>query len=120
MLKIHKLNGRSGWTRTSDPLLRKKVVDGTRMTVTRYSFAPGGCFPDHVHDQEQITYLLGGRLTLVVGGEPHPLAAGDLIVIPSAIPHQAVAGPEGAEVLSIVSPARTDGRGLEILERKED
>ncbi len=120
MLKIHKLNGRSDWTRTSDPLLRKKVVDGTRMTVTRYSFAPGGRFPDHVHDQEQITYLLGGRLTLVVGGEPHPLTAGDLIVIPSAIPHQAVAGPEGAEVLSIVSPARTDGRGLEILERKED
>ena len=103
------------WEQVS-PLLRKKVVNGTRMTVMRYSFAAGGRFPNHVHDQEQITYLLGGRLTFVVGGESHPLTAGNLIVIPSGIPHEAVAGPEGAEVLSIVSPARTDGQDIVILE----
>ena len=101
------------------PLLRKKLVNGTRMTVTRYGFAAGGRCPNHVHEQEQITYLLGGRATFVVGGESHPLTAGNLIVMPSGIPHEAVAGPEGAEVLSIVSSARTDGQDMMILEEAE-
>lgn len=90
-------------------------MNGALMTATRYSFAGGGCFPNHMHDQEQITFVLEGKLKLVVGNKPHLLNAGNLIVIPSGAAHYAVAGPGGAEVLCIVSPARIGGRGLKIL-----
>lgn len=101
-----------------DAKLRKKVVDGQNMTVTRYSFSPQGRFPHHVHDQEQITYVLSGRLTFRVGSADHVLDEGSLVIIPSSLPHSAEAGDEGAEVLSVVAPARIEGRGVSFVEEK--
>jgi quercetin dioxygenase-like cupin family protein len=98
-----------------DARVKKKVLHGRRMTVTRYSFAGGGRFPHHSHDQEQITYVLTGELTFELQGERHLLKTGSLIMIPPHVPHSAGAGREGAEVLSIVSPARLEGRGIEML-----
>lgn len=103
------------WVRVDD-LVRKKVVDGTSMTMTRYSFRPEGRFPHHVHDQEQLTMVITGRLTFVVEGKDLVLEEGSVVVIPSGVPHSAVAGPNGAEVVSVVSPARTQGRGMTMLE----
>lgn len=103
------------WEQVDDSL-RKKVVHGERMTVTRYSFDAGGRFPHHVHDQEQVTFVLAGALTFVVDGEEHPLGEGDVVVIPADVPHSAHAGSDGAEVLSVVSPARMGGRGVDYLE----
>jgi len=101
---------------TVDALVRKKVVDGRSMTLTRYSFQAGGRFPHHVHDQEQMTMVIAGRLTFEAQGVDHVLEQGSVIVIPSGLPHTAEAGPDGAEVVSVVSPARTEGRGMTILE----
>jgi quercetin dioxygenase-like cupin family protein len=98
-----------------DPLLKRKVLHGSSMTVSRYSFKGGGRFAHHVHGQEQITYVLSGELTFALGRERHVLKAGSIIVIPADLPHSAEAGAEGAEVLSVVSPARVDGRGIEML-----
>lgn len=99
-----------------EPLLRAKVVNAARMTVTRYSFRRGGRFPHHVHNQEQITYVLNGQLSFVVGNQFYRLRSGDLIVIPTGVPHSAEAGWAGAEALSIVSPARGRARPLIMLE----
>lgn len=98
--------------------MQKKVVDGASMTMTRYSFKPGGRFPHHVHEQEQMTMVVAGRLTFLVDGVDHVLEVGSLVVIPSGVPHSAEAGPEGAEVVSFVSPARTEGRGISMLEEE--
>lgn len=99
-----------------DPRLKKKVLDGERMTVTRYSFAPGGRFPHHVHDQEQITFVLSGAITFTIAEADHHLDEGSLVIIPSGSPHSAEAGAAGAEVLSVVAPARVDGRGISMLD----
>jgi quercetin dioxygenase-like cupin family protein len=98
-----------------DARLKKKAVNGRNMTVTRYSFSPEGAFPHHVHDQEQITYVLAGDVRFVMESEDHSLRVGDVIVIPPGVPHRAIAGSAGAEVLSVVAPARTEGRGVEYL-----
>lgn len=98
-----------------DPKLRKRAVHADLMTLTRYSFEPGGRFPHHVHDQEQLTYVLAGEVTFRVDGVDHELSAGGLVVIPSSVPHSAEAGTEGAEVLSVVAPARIEGRGIQML-----
>jgi quercetin dioxygenase-like cupin family protein len=46
----------------------------------------------------------------------HELNEGSLVIIPSSLAHSAQAGDEGAEVLSVVAPARTEGRGVSMLE----
>ncbi len=99
-----------------DALVAKKVISTDRMTVTRYRFQPGGRFPLHVHPQQQVTFVLAGRLTFTTGREEDVVDAENLIVIEEGAPHVAVAGPEGAEVVSIVVPPRTASDGITILE----
>lgn len=101
-----------------DELVRMKVIHGSTMTLTRYSFEPGGRFPHHIHDQEQLTMVIAGRLTFVIDGADHDLRSDSVVVIPSGLPHRAQAGPDGAEVVSVVSPARIEGRGITILEKE--
>jgi len=93
-------------TETTDTGVRRKAVNTERMTATRYSFPPGGKFEEHVHPQEQIGFLIAGELSFDVEGEHFSMQAGDMILIASGERHSAIAGPDGAEALSIVSPPR--------------
>jgi quercetin dioxygenase-like cupin family protein len=100
-----------------NPTLRKTVLNGKRMTVTRYRFGGGGRFPLHSHDQEQVTYVISGTMTFIVEGVEHVVGAGSMIIIPPLARHEAQAGAAGAEVLSVVAPPRTDERDISILEK---
>jgi quercetin dioxygenase-like cupin family protein len=68
---------------------------------------PGGKMPEHQHPQEQLAYILSGRMKLIVNGTPHELATGDFFYIPSTVPH-AAEGPEETRVLDTFSPPRDD------------
>lgn len=98
------------------PLVRRKAVDAEQMTLTRYSFAEGGEFPQHVHPQEQLTYVLTGAVMFTVAGERFEVREGDVLVIPSRSPHGGVSA-DGAEMICVVSPSRAGGSDLEILDK---
>ena len=106
------------WERFND-LIERKVVDGERMTCTRYRFAPGGSFPLHSHDQEQLAYLISGQVTFALPDGDRVLTPDEVLIIPPDVPHSAHAGDGGAEVLSVVTPARTGGRGIDMLDDRE-
>ena len=49
----------------------------------------GTVVPKHVHESEQITYILAGTLRLTLGddgAEVHDVAAGEVLVISSKVP----------------------------------
>jgi uncharacterized RmlC-like cupin family protein len=72
------------------------------------TFPPGTFVPPHVHPmQEEFIYMLGGRLDLVLDGQPATADAGGLIRLPRAIPH-GIFNNSGAEVTCVfwVSPTR--------------
>lgn len=103
------------WEEVS-PLVRRRVTQGTNMTVSRYEFGPGGEFPLHKHTQEQITLVIRGDVTMTMEGESRRLSAGDLIVIPPDVPHHGSVGSHGAEVVGIVAPRRSDATEIQFLE----
>lgn len=43
--------------------------------------------PPHSHPHEQITYVAAGNVRFFLDGDVYDLSAGDLIVVPSNIPH---------------------------------
>jgi quercetin dioxygenase-like cupin family protein len=63
--------------------------------------------PTHEHESEQITYILGGALEFVINGAPIILRAGDVLCIPSRVPHAAEALEDTVE-LDVFSPIRQD------------
>jgi quercetin dioxygenase-like cupin family protein len=86
---------------------RETLVTGERLMVVRFTFEAGAQVPLHRHPHEQSSYIERGRLKYVVGEEEKILAPGESLVIPSDVPHEAVALEETVDINSF-SPPRED------------
>lgn len=84
-----------------------KFIHGDKGSVTVWNIKKGSVLETHQHPHEQITYVLSGELEMVIGGEKMLFTAGMTHVIPSNVPHSAVALSE-VEVIDFFSPARED------------
>ena len=90
-----------------------RAVYGDRMTMAVIELDPGTHLPEHLHDHEQMGFLVRGRLELRVGEETRTLRPGATWRIAGRVPHEAHAGPEGAVVIEAWSPPRSDWQELE-------
>ena len=91
------------------PGLTGYYAHGTQMTLGIVEIKAGSHLPVHSHPHEQITYILEGRLDMTIDGKPCPLEAGMFYVIPSHVPHGAVA-PVDCTVMDVFNPVREDYR----------
>jgi quercetin dioxygenase-like cupin family protein len=67
----------------------------------------GSVVPLHHHESEQISYVLEGALELELEGRRVVLRKGQVLVIPSMVPHSAVALEDTID-LDIFAPVRQD------------
>jgi quercetin dioxygenase-like cupin family protein len=80
---------------------------GERLTFGYVEIKKGSDLPVHQHPHEQITYIIEGQLDMVIGGKPCSLTAGMYYVIPSNVPHGAVAVTD-CKVIDAFNPVRED------------
>jgi len=95
--------------RVSD-LLERRLVTSERMMLAHVYLEKGCVVPRHSHENEQITYILEGALRFWIGenGEEEVIVrAGEVLVIPSNVPHKAEALEDTLDV-DIFSPPRQD------------
>jgi quercetin dioxygenase-like cupin family protein len=85
-----------------------RVVHGERITLGVIELDPGRVVPEHSHEHEQLGICLAGSLVFRVGEESRELRAGETWCIPSRVPHEVHAGPDGAVVVDVFAPARED------------
>ena len=89
-----------------------RVVNGDRMTLAAVDLAPNVKVPEHHHENEQLGFVIRGTLVFTIDGDSRELRAGDTYVIPSHVPHDVVAGPEGATVVDVFAPIRAEWEKL--------
>jgi quercetin dioxygenase-like cupin family protein len=88
--------------------VRVRAVHGERLTLGVVELEPNAAVPEHRHDNEQLGMVLQGSLTFRVGDETRELGPGGTWNIPSNVPHEVTAGPEGAVVADLFAPGRAD------------
>ena len=90
-------------------LIHRRVISGERAMVAQIFLGKGAVVPTHSHENEQVTYLLEGALKLWIGEEREEvvLRAGDVLLIPSGVPHSAEAMEDCVD-LDVFSPPRQD------------
>lgn len=86
-----------------------KMIHTDNMTVAHFRVLAGSELPEHHHVHEQVTNVLSGELEMTVGGETHVCKAGEVIVIPSNVPHSARAITD-CRLVDVFQPAREDYR----------
>jgi quercetin dioxygenase-like cupin family protein len=91
-----------------------REVHGQQTTLAVVELGPEALVPEHHHLSEQLGMVLDGSVSFRVADEKRELGPGATWNIPSDVPHEVRAGPEGAVVIDVFSPTREDDwRGLE-------
>ncbi len=94
------------WEKVTSEISRK-IITGANEMIAHVLLKKGAVVPEHSHVSEQITYILEGALEFRIGAEELVVRAGQVLVIPSGVPHQAVALEDTLD-LDIFSPIRHD------------
>ena len=85
----------------------RKIIAGEKAMVAQVFIAKGAVVPEHHHESEQITYIMEGALKFELEGKEVVVAKGQVLRIPSNVPHRAVALEDTMD-LDIFSPLRHD------------
>ena len=90
--------------------LDRKLVTGDRMMLAQVFLKKGSIVPRHSHENEQLTWILEGALRFWIGesgDEEIVVNAGEVLHIPSNVPHKAEALEDTLDV-DVFSPPRQD------------
>ena len=88
----------------------RRVIVGDRMMLAHVYLAKGSIVPRHSHENEQLTYILQGALKFWIGEDGAQeliVRAGEVLVIPSNVPHRAEALEDTLDV-DVFNPPRQD------------
>ena len=91
-------------------MIDRRVITGDRMMLAHVYLAKGSIVPRHSHENEQLTYILQGALKFWIGEDGAQeliVRAGEVLVIPSNVPHRAEALEDTLDV-DVFNPPRQD------------
>src|ERR1035437_6408529 len=88
-------------------IISRKIFTGEKAMVAQVFFKKDAVVPLHQHESEQITYILEGALKFELQGREVVVHKGEVLHIPSNVPHRAVALEDTVD-LDIFSPIRED------------
>ena len=91
-------------------MLTRKLIKGDRIMLAHVFLDKGCIVPRHRHHNEQFTYIISGALRFWIGedeSETLVLRAGEVLHIPSNVPHKAEALEDTLD-MDIFAPPRQD------------
>ncbi len=92
------------------PGMERKIIWGEKLMIAKMKFKDGFRVPLHHHMNEQITHVISGTIRFWFGEKKDQvmdLNAGDTVVIPADLPHEALMVGD-VEEIDTWSPPRKD------------
>jgi quercetin dioxygenase-like cupin family protein len=90
-----------------NPLIDREMIVGDQVMLARVLLKKGAHVPLHHHHNEQVTYILEGALKFAIDGKEVVVRAGEVLCIPSNMPHEAWALEDTVD-LDVFNPPRED------------
>ncbi len=88
--------------------VRARKIEGERQTMTVVELSPNAIVPEHRHESEQLGIVIEGSVRFTIDDETRDLGPGGTWRILSNHPHAVVAGPDGAIVIDVFAPTRSE------------
>jgi quercetin dioxygenase-like cupin family protein len=83
-------------------------VEGEQVTLAVVELAPSSIVPEHRHPNEQCGMVIRGEVTFRIGEEVRHFGPGGTWRILGDVPHEVETGPDGAVVIDVFAPTRSD------------
>ena len=68
-------------------VVSREVMKGKAGTVTLFAFDKGQGLSEHTAPFDALVHVLDGVAEVTLGGAPHRLSTGDMILMPAHVPH---------------------------------
>jgi quercetin dioxygenase-like cupin family protein len=104
---IHVVKSTEGKPRNSFGVSFDLLAIGLQSMMTKMRYRQENVIPFHSHPNEQIGYILSGRIRVLTLDSQHELGAGDTYAIPAGIEHS-IEIIEAAEEVQVFTPPRED------------
>ena len=91
------------------PGFHGKMVHGNQLTWAFWTVEKGASIPEHQHPHEQIMHVVSGKFEFTLNGETKVYNSGDIVPIPSNIPHSGKAL-SPCNLMDVFSPVREEYR----------
>ena len=97
-----------------NPLISRRLITGVRMMLAQVYLKKGAIVPAHDHHNEQLTFIVSGKLRFWIGEHADAPAdtyvdvgPGEVLVLPSHVRHRAEALEDTLDV-DVFDPPRQD------------
>jgi quercetin dioxygenase-like cupin family protein len=90
-----------------NPLFDRQMITGENLMLARIRLQKGSVVPEHSHVNEQLTYIVEGALKFWIDGKELIVRAGEVLCIPSNMPHKAEALEDTLD-MDVFYPPRQD------------
>lgn len=90
--------------------ITRRMISGEKAMLAQIVLKKGDTVPRHSHHNEQLTYVIAGKLLLRLGEQGEHVvvvAAGEVLVIPPNLPHSAEALEDTLDI-DVFAPPRED------------
>jgi unsaturated pyranuronate lyase len=88
-------------------MIDRQMVVGNKLMLAHVFLKKGAHVPKHHHHNEQVTYILEGALKFAIDGKEIVVRTGEVLCIPSNMPHEAWALEDTLD-LDVFDPPRED------------
>ncbi|MBK9357577.1 MAG: cupin domain-containing protein [Bacteroidales bacterium] len=68
-------------------IVSKRVLEKSTGNVSLFAFDKGQKLSEHTAPFDAMIQITEGEAEIVIGGEPNPMVAGQVIIMPANIPH---------------------------------
>ncbi len=83
-------------------IVSRQIIKKPNGNVTLFAFDKGESLTEHTSPYEALVFVLDGKLVVTIGGQPHELGGGEIILLPPNIPHGLVANEKTKMILIMV------------------
>ena len=84
-----------------------RLIHSKNMSLAFWEVEAGARVPEHTHTNEQIMQVQEGQFEFTLGGETRIYGPGELVVIPSEVPHSGRALTP-CKLMDVFSPVREE------------
>ncbi len=70
-----------------DAVVSREIIRTDTGTVTLFAFDKGHGLSEHTAPFDALVYVLDGEVNVSISGKPHPVKAGEMIIMPANKPH---------------------------------
>lgn len=85
-------------------IVSKTLAQNSAVSITLFAFSKGEEISTHDSTGDAMVQVLEGTGTFTVGGKPHQVHAGEVLIMPATVPHAVYAGEAFKMLLTVVFP----------------